>query len=91
MPGPDMADLSTRLAGSGTSLASGFRGWNLASGLVFSVLGMVYVKLGRQSSDVPKILCGCAMLVYPYFVSDALCSLLIGLALAAAPFALERF
>lgn len=73
------------------SFGSGFSPWTLLVGLVFSVLGAAYVKLGRDEASVTKIACGVALLTYPYFVTDPVYCTLVGLALAAGPYALERF
>lgn len=69
----------------------GMSAWGLTASLVFSGIGYFYLKRGRYQGDTLKIGCGVAMLVYPYFVTNALYIVLIGALLMSVPYIVERF
>ena len=59
-------------------------------GLAFGSLGAGYAVYGkRQSAPVP-LLCGIALMAFPYFVSNTILLVVIGGMLAAAPFLFRR-
>ncbi|HAT72390.1 MAG TPA: hypothetical protein DCS63_06205 [Elusimicrobia bacterium] len=64
--------------------------WGLVASLVFSGIGYYYFKRGRYQNNTFKIGCGVALMVYPYFVSDAFYIVIIGVGLMAAPYMMER-
>ena len=55
-----------------------------------SVLGMAYFVYGKKEGRALFLLAGAALCIYPYLVDSLWATALIGLALAAAPFAFER-
>ena len=55
-----------------------------------SALGYVYFHYGRSQSDWPLVASGLALMTYSVFVASTLGLVLIGAALAAAPFAYRR-
>lgn len=65
--------------------------WGMMASLLFSSIGFYYYKRGRYQNDTNKTVCGIAMLVYPYFVTNALYITLIGAALMAVPYIAERY
>lgn len=65
--------------------------WGALASLFFSGVGLFYFKRGRYLNDTNKTACGVALLLYPYFVTDTLYITLIGLALMAAPYLIERY
>jgi len=65
--------------------------WGIMFSVVFSLVGMVYLKQGRANADFTRLFCGLALLIYPYFVGGALWIALAGAGLTALPFILERF
>lgn len=65
--------------------------WGALASLFFSGIGLYYFKRGRYLNDTNKTVCGVALLLYPYFVTDTLYITLIGLALMAAPYMIERY
>ncbi len=65
--------------------------WSILAAVVFSTVGLVYVKQAKANADVTRLLCGLALLAFPYFVGGALWIALVGAALTALPFVLERF
>ena len=76
-------------AASGNSLF-GMSMWGILASLVFSGAGIFYFKLGRSDGDMPLMICGIILIIYPYFVASTLYIVLIGLALLALPWALKR-
>jgi hypothetical protein len=64
---------------------------NILASLVGSGVGYVYVSYGRSESDWPLVSAGVALMTYSYFVSSLLWIVVVGVAIAAAPFACRRF
>ncbi len=54
-------------------------------GLVFGAIGTVYLALAKKEHDVMYLLCGFALIVYPYFIDNAVLIIVIGVAIAAIP------
>ncbi len=94
MENADLAGASSSLTGLGSSggksLLMGLSMWGIMASLVFSGIGYFYYKRGREQSDMVKLSCGIAMMLYPYFVSNAFYIVLLGAALMAAPYVIER-
>jgi hypothetical protein len=59
-------------------------------GLLFGTLGIGYFVYGKRQRMVMALTSGIALMVFPYFVSNALLIVLIGALLLALPF-LFRF
>jgi hypothetical protein len=55
-------------------------------GLVFSSIGLGFFIYGKRQSALVPMLCGAALMVFPYFVSGLVFLLLIGLVLVAIPY-----
>lgn len=54
-------------------------------GMLFGAIGMGYAVYGkRQSAPVP-LLCGIALMVFPWFVSNPWIMVLVGIVLMAIP------
>ena len=81
----------TAAAGRAGGLLSGMSAGSLVAGLFFSLVGVVYLKQGRAAADVPRMACGVGLLSYTLFVSGTFYTVLVGAALSALPFLLERF
>lgn len=54
---------------------------NLAAGIVFGSFGLYAVKRGKKNSNLIDILIGVTLLVYPYFIDNALINWGLGTAL----------
>jgi hypothetical protein len=54
--------------------------------LLFGSLGLGYFLYGKKQKAVVPLICGVAMMVFPYFVSNALLLPCIGAVLAAIPY-----
>ena len=58
-------------------------------GLLFGSIGVGFFIYGKRQSMVVPLVCGLALMVYPYFVANAWLLLLIGIALMAVPYFLR--
>jgi hypothetical protein len=58
-------------------------------GLLFGSIGLGYFIYGRKQRAVVPLVCGLALMVFPYFVSNALLLVGIGVLLAAIPYFLR--
>jgi hypothetical protein len=58
-------------------------------GLLFGSIGLGYFIYGRKQSRAVPLVCGLALIVYPYFVSNITLLVGIGVLLAAIPYFLR--
>lgn len=58
-------------------------------GLLFGSIGLGYAIYGRKQRAAVPLICGLALMVYPYFVSNTLLLVGIGVALIAIPYFLR--
>jgi hypothetical protein len=61
----------------------------LVWGMLFGAFGMGYFVFGKRQGRVVPLVAGIVLSVLPFFVSDTLALVLVGLATAAAPFLLR--
>lgn len=54
--------------------------------IVFSAVGIAYFMYGKKQAAFVPLLCGLALMVYPYFVSGTWVLIGIGAVLAAIPY-----
>jgi hypothetical protein len=62
---------------------------SLLWGLLFGSIGVGFFIYGKRQSMVVPLVCGLALMVYPYFVANTWLLLSIGLALMAVPYFLR--
>jgi len=55
-------------------------------GLLFSVIGFGFFLYGRKQRAVVPLVCGVALMVYPYFIPNVIALIAIGIMLAAIPY-----
>jgi hypothetical protein len=55
-------------------------------GLLFSSIGLGFFLYGRKQRVVAPLLCGIALMIYPYFVPNAVLLVAIGVVLCAIPY-----
>jgi hypothetical protein len=60
----------------------------LALAVLFGALGSGYLVYGKRESEARFLVAGFILIVYPYFVSSAAASAIIGILVAASPFLL---
>jgi len=85
---PDLLQTASGLTG---ALTGGMSMWGMAASGLFSLVGIIYLRQGRAANDVNRILCGLALLAYPFFVTKTVYIVLVGAALTAAPYLMEKF
>ena len=59
---------------------------SLLLGLLFSSIGLGFFIYGRRQKVATPLLCGLALMVYPYFISSNALLIAIGVALMAIPY-----
>lgn len=93
--GDELGDAAQLLSTDGKpvlgGVLSGFSMWGILFSLLFGVIGLFYFKRGMKESDIRLMAAGAGLLVFPYFVSDALYIALIGFALSVLPWIWETF
>lgn len=55
-------------------------------GLIFGSIGFGFFLYGKNQRAIMPLVCGIALMVFPYFVSNTLLLVVIGLALMAIPY-----
>lgn len=55
-------------------------------GLLFSSVGLGFFVYGKKQTKIVPLVCGLALMVYPYFMPNAVTLVLIGLVLVAIPY-----
>jgi hypothetical protein len=58
-------------------------------GLLFSSIGLAYFIYGRKQRAVVPLICGLALMIYPYFIPNTTALVAIGIALSAVPYFLR--
>ena len=59
---------------------------SLLWGLLFSSVGLGFFLYGKKQQAVVPLFCGLALMVFPYFVSNTILLVAIGVALIALPY-----
>jgi len=54
--------------------------------VLFSSVGLGFFMYGRKQKAVIPLVCGLALMIYPYFVSDIIAVIAIGVGLIAIPY-----
>jgi hypothetical protein len=65
-------------------------GSTLLWGLLFGSIGVGFALYGKQQRAVVPLLCGIALMVYPYFVPNVIALVGIGIVLMAIPYFFRR-
>jgi hypothetical protein len=59
---------------------------SLLWGLVFGSIGFGFLLYGRKQRAVVPLICGLGLMVFPYFVSNTILLITIGIVLIAIPY-----
>lgn len=62
---------------------------SLVWGLLFGSIGFGFVVYARQQKAVVPLLCGVALMGFPYFVSNSVAVVVVGVLLMAVPYFLR--
>jgi hypothetical protein len=65
-------------------------GWWLFWGAVFGSFGLGYFVYGKRQDRFVPLVCGLALMVFPYFVSSTLVLVLVGLVLLVLPWVIRE-
>lgn len=57
----------------------------LLLGVLFSAIGLGYFIYGKKQQQIVPLVCGIVLIIYPYFIANAVLLTIIGLALCIAP------
>jgi len=55
-------------------------------GVLFSAVGLGFFVYGKKQQSAVPFLCGLALMVFPYFISNTVLLVTVGVALAAIPY-----
>ena len=55
-------------------------------GVLFGSVGFGYFLYGKRQAAIVPLVCGVALMIFPYFVSNVLILVVVGIALAALPY-----
>ncbi len=58
--------------------------------LLFGSVGGVYIVHGKRSTNVPYLVSGVLLAIYPYFFDSAWAVALVGIVLIGAPIVIDR-
>ena len=72
----------------GAAIITNIQTW-LLWGLLFGSIGLGYFIYGKQQRVVVPLVCGLALMVFPYFVSNVILLVGIGAILVAIPYFLR--
>jgi hypothetical protein len=62
---------------------------SLLWGLLFGSIGLGFLIYGRKQRAVVPLVCGLALMIFPYFISNTILLITIGIALMAVPYFLR--
>jgi predicted membrane protein len=62
---------------------------SLLWGLLFGSIGLGFLIYGRKQRAVVPLVCGLALMIFPYFVSSPILLIAIGIVLIAIPYFLR--
>lgn len=62
---------------------------SLLWGLLFGSIGLGFFIYGRKQRAVVPLFCGLALMIFPYFISNAILLVAIGVGLIAIPYFLK--
>lgn len=58
-------------------------------GLLFSSIGLGYFLYGKKQRAVVPLVCGLALMIYPYFIPNTVALVATGVVLSAVPYLLR--
>jgi hypothetical protein len=58
-------------------------------GMLFGAIGVGYFVYGKRQAMIVPLVCGIGLMVYPWFVSGALLTVVVGIVLMVVPYFLR--
>lgn len=68
------------------SMVSGFSMEGIVASIVFSIVGMMYLRTGKKHGPTSTMLYGLVLMIFPYFVTDFTTIMLVGCLFTVLPF-----
>jgi hypothetical protein len=62
---------------------------SLLWGLLFGSIGLGFLIYGRKQKAVVPLVCGLALMIFPYFISNTILLITMGVVLMAVPYFLR--
>jgi len=62
---------------------------SLLWGLLFGSIGLGFLIYGRKQKAVVPLVCGLALMIFPYFISNTILLIVMGVVLMAVPYFLR--
>jgi hypothetical protein len=62
---------------------------SLLWGMLFGSIGLGFLIYGRRQRAVVPLVCGLALMIFPYFITNTVVLVVIGVALTAIPYFLR--
>jgi hypothetical protein len=59
-------------------------------GVLFSSVGLGYFIYGKKQRTIVPLICGVALMVYPYFMTSLILMVVVGFVLVAIPYFVRR-
>jgi hypothetical protein len=59
-------------------------------GVLFSSIGLGFALYGKQQRAVAPLVCGVALMIYPYFVPNVFAMVAVGVVLSCIPYFFRR-
>ena len=59
---------------------------SLLWGVVFGAVGLAYFVYGKKQQRFVPLFCGIGLMIFPYFMSNTVLLVVVGLALSAIPY-----
>lgn len=59
-------------------------------GVIFGSIGLGFLVYGKKQRALVPLFCGIALIVFPYFIPNALILVVVGILLVAIPFVIKR-
>ena len=59
---------------------------SLLLGILFGSIGLGYFVYGKKQKLVVPLVCGLALMIFPYFIANTIALVAVGVALAALPY-----
>jgi len=63
-----------------------FNTTTLIWGMLFGIIGLAFFVYGKKQAAVVPLVCGLALMVFPYFVSNIYALVAVGIILIVLPF-----
>lgn len=58
--------------------------------VLFGSIGLGFFVYGKKQKAIVPLLCGIVLIIFPYFIPNAIILVVIGILLVAIPFVLKR-